>query len=179
MGLSWAAITVAARVFTLIIVEFMLEIIQVSVDKYLIQAADLFAEISTPASIGLCQQSFSEELANLPAEYVSPKGSLLIASYGTQAAGCVALRKFEESICEMKRLYVRPQFRGMGIGLILADSIIAKARDLHYERIRVRTPSPTPQEKLFYLSMGFKEIEANGFLISGPGMHLDLNLQPS
>lgn len=156
----------------------MLEIAQVSVDKYLLQMNDLYAEVAAAGSNGFCHKSH-RELANSPGDYILPVGSLLIASYQTQAAGCAVLRRVEERICELKRLYVRPQFRRMGIGLILADSIISKARDLQYQRMRVVTSSPTHQEKSFYLSLGFQQIGYYESSFSEEGLHMELDLQPA
>src|SRR5580693_8828200 len=92
------------------------------------QARELFFEYAQSLGFSLCFQNFDHELAALPGDYAPPEGRLLLAEFEGQLAGCVALHKLESSICEMKRLYLRPQFRGQGLGHVLADGIIAEAR---------------------------------------------------
>jgi len=103
-------------------------------------------------------KNFKKELANLPGDYAPPGGRLLIALWREQLSGCVALRKLEDRICEMKRLYVRPQFRGKGIGRALAEAIIEKAREIRYHSMRLDTISSMDGARALYLSLGFKEI---------------------
>ncbi len=91
------------------------------------QARELFLEYAQSLGFSLCFQSFDQELANLPGDYAPPDGRLLLAEYEGQLAGCVALHKLEVGICEMKRLYLRPQFRGKGLGRLLADRIILRS----------------------------------------------------
>src|SRR5271167_4376879 len=75
------------------------------------QARELFLEYAQSLGFSLCFQNFDKELAGLPGDYAPPEGRLLLAEYEGQLAGCVALHKLDDSICEMKRLYLRPQFR--------------------------------------------------------------------
>jgi len=98
-------------------------------------------------------------LANLPGDYAPPEGRLLLAEVVGHTAGCVALHKLEDGICEMKRLYLRPQFRGKGLGRALADRIIAEARQIGYERMRLDTVEPVMKDAVgMYRKIGFREI---------------------
>ena len=120
---------------------------------------ELFLEYAQSLGFSLCFQSFDTELASLPGDYAPPAGRLLLAQHENQPAGCVALHKLEPGICEMKRLYLRLQFRGKGLGRALADQIIAEARQIGYERIRLDTVEPVMKDAVaMYRKMGFREI---------------------
>jgi GNAT superfamily N-acetyltransferase len=109
--------------------------------------------------MNLCFQHFEQELAGLPGDYAPPDGRLLLAEYEGQLAGCVALHKWEAGICEMKRLYVRPSFRGKGLGRVLAETIIAAARNIGYQRMRLDTIGPLMKDAVeMYRKLGFREI---------------------
>ena len=97
-----------------------MEIIHVKTAKHLDQIRQLFREYENFLGVNLCFQGFEEELARLPGGYAPPKGSLLLAVDGKNTAGCVALRAFNGDVCEMKRLYLRPKYRGVGLGRKLA-----------------------------------------------------------
>src|SRR5215210_831550 len=103
------------------------------------QARTLFIEYSEGLGLDLCFQNFEQELAELPGRYALPEGRLLLAVSDEQVAGCVALRKIGAGVCEMKRLYVRPEFRGRGIGRAAATHLIAEARALGYAQMRLDT----------------------------------------
>jgi putative acetyltransferase len=123
------------------------------------QARELFLEYAQSLGFSLCFQNFDQELAELPGDYAPPEGRLLLAEYKNQVAGCVALHKVEPGICEMKRLYLRPQFRGQGLGRALADRIIAEARQIGYQRMRLDTVEPVMKDAVaMYRKLGFKEI---------------------
>jgi len=118
----------------------------------------LFEEYAASLDFDLGFQSFGDELKHLPADYVPPDGRLLLAIYQEQAAGCVALRKLEADVCEMKRLFVRPPFQNLKIGKSLAEAVIAEAKKIGYSHMRLDTvPSMARAQKL-YTSLGFKEI---------------------
>jgi ribosomal protein S18 acetylase RimI-like enzyme len=105
--------------------------------------------------------NFDQELAGLPGDYAPPGGRLFLASWDNEAAGCVALRRLEPSICEMKRLYLRPKFRGKGIGKTVAEFIISEAKKIGYQKMRLDTIQTNMQEAVaLYRQLGFKEIAA-------------------
>jgi ribosomal protein S18 acetylase RimI-like enzyme len=120
---------------------------------------ELFQEYAHSLGFSLCFQSFDKELAGLPGDYAPPEGRLLLATYEGTPAGCVALHKLDTGICEMKRLYVRPQFRRKGLGRGLAERIIADARQIGYEQLRLDTVEPMMQAAVvMYRQLGFREI---------------------
>lgn len=137
-----------------------LAITQVETPAQIAQARELFLEYAQSLGFSLCFQSFDAELASLPGDYAPPEGRLLLAQYDDQPAGCVALHRLEPKICEMKRLYLRPQFRGKGLGRALAERIIAEARQIGYERIRLDTVEPVMKDAVaMYRRLGFREID--------------------
>ncbi len=136
-----------------------LNIVRVERGPILNNLRDLFVEYAESLDFDLDFQNFKEELAQLPGEYASPDGCLFIAFYGDLPVGCVGLRKMEGNICEMKRLYVRPRYRTLGIGKVLAESIIQEARSKGYERMRLDTVPSMKKARALYYALGFKEIK--------------------
>ena len=137
----------------------LLQILQAQSADHITQARELFLEYAQSLGFSLCFQDFDKELASLPGDYAPPEGRLLLAEYEGQLAACVALHKLDPDICEMKRLYLRPQFRGKGLGRILADRIIAEARQIGYRRMRLDTVEPVMKDAVaMYRKLGFKEI---------------------
>ncbi|HEY1272003.1 MAG TPA: GNAT family N-acetyltransferase [Terriglobales bacterium] len=120
---------------------------------------ELFLEYAQSLGFSLCFQGFDQELASLPGDYAPPDGRLLLAESGSQLAGCVALHKLDSETCEMKRLYLRPGFRGRGLGRALAERIIAEARDIGYRHMRLDTVEPVMRDAVaMYRRFGFLEI---------------------
>jgi putative acetyltransferase len=123
------------------------------------QARELFLEYAQSLGFSLCFQNFDKELADLPGKYALPDGRLLLAECDSQLAGCAALRKLGEYACEMKRLYLRPQFRGKGLGRALVERIIAEACQTGYTRMRLDTVEPFMRDAVaMYRRFGFREI---------------------
>ena len=122
---------------------------------------ELFVEYGKSLGFSLCFQNFEQELAELPGDYAPPHGRLLLATCADAPAGCVALHKLGPEICEMKRLYVRPQSRGQGLGRSLAERVIAEARQIGYRHMRLDTVEPIMRDAVaLYRLLGFKQIAA-------------------
>lgn len=138
----------------------MLTLKQVVSTEEIEQTRELFHEYVTWLGVNLCFQNYDQEVAELPGEYVPPAGRLYIAIENDQTAGCIALRKLADGFCEMKRLYVRPQFRGRRLGQTLVDRVIEDARQIGYSRMRLDTlPGKMDAAIAMYRSLGFKDIE--------------------
>ena len=128
-------------------------------EAHIAQTRELFLEYAQSLGFSLCFQNFDKELAELPGDYAPPSGRLLLAEYEGEPAGCVALHGIDETICEMKRLYLRPQFRGKGLGRVLAERIITEAREAGYKSLRLDTVGPVMQDAVaLYRKLGFTEI---------------------
>ncbi len=125
---------------------------------HLAEIRALFEEYETELDFDLCFQNFQAELDGLPGAYAPPQGCLLLAESEGRAAGCVALRNLEEGICEMKRLYVRPAFRGRKIGRLLAEALIGQARGMGYAAMRLDTVPKMKRARALYAKLGFREI---------------------
>src|SRR5216683_157100 len=124
-------------------------VVQAESQAQIDQARELFLEYAKSLGFSLCFQNFDKELSGLPGDYDG------------QLAGCAALHKLDPGICEMKRLYLRPPFRGKGLGRVLAEHIIAEARQIGYERMRLDTVEPVMKDAVgMYRKLGFKEIAA-------------------
>jgi len=136
-----------------------LQALQAEFPEQIAAVRELFLEYAESLSFSLCFQSFDKELAGLPGGYAAPDGRLLLAMFDGQPAGCVALHKIDDHVCEMKRLYVRPQFRGKGLGKALAERIINEARAIGYKKLRLDTVEPVMRTAVgMYRQLGFREI---------------------
>jgi len=152
-------------------------IAQAESPSHVAQVRELFLEYASSLGFSLCFQGFDKELAGLPGKYAPPDGRLFLARYGEEAAGCVALRKLEPEIAEMKRLYLRDKFRGRGLGRILAELIIAEARAMGYRKIRLDTVGPKMQDAVaLYGKLGFKEIAPYRSNPIDGAMYMELSL---
>jgi putative acetyltransferase len=133
--------------------------VQAECSAQVAQARELFQEYAQSLGVNLCFQNFEQELAGLPGHYAPPDGRLLLAEYDGQLAGCVALHKWDDGICEMKRLCLRPSFRGKGLGRAIAEKIIADASSIGYQRMRLDTIEPLMKDAVeMYRKLGFREI---------------------
>jgi putative acetyltransferase len=118
---------------------------------------ELLVEYEQGLGVSLCFQGFERELAALPGEYARPNGRLLLARIAGEPAGCVALRRLAAREAEMKRLFVRPAFRGMGLGRTLVECVIDEARALGYGMLRLDTLPPMTAAQALYAELGFLE----------------------
>jgi putative acetyltransferase len=118
-------------------------------------ARELFLEYAESLGFSLCFQGFDKEIQELPGAYAPPRGCLLLAGGG---AGCIAVRPLTDEICEMKRLYVRPAFRGSGLGRSLAEAAIERARGMGYNAMRLDTLPVMERAIELYRDLDFREI---------------------
>lgn len=167
----------------------MLRIVPADTKEAVNQARALFREYEASLGVDLCFQNFEKELEELPGEYAAPEGRLLLAfleeasgaSMGGRAApgdlaGCIALRRFDRDICEMKRLYVRSQYRGKGIGRALALAVIAAAQEIGCRRICLDTLPQMDAAQALYHSLGFRDVPPYRFNPVPGARYLELTL---
>lgn len=138
----------------------MLRLTQATTYRDLEQARELFKEYEASLGVSLCFQNFAEEVANLPGEYAPPRGRLLLLREFDQIVGCVAMRPAGSTTCEMKRLFLRPAYRGRGLGRVLVEAIIEEAQKIGYAHMRLDTMTDRMGRAVeLYKSLGFIEIE--------------------
>ncbi|MCI0409438.1 MAG: GNAT family N-acetyltransferase [Acidobacteria bacterium] len=135
-----------------------MEIRQALGDDEIAIARGLFREYEAELGMDLCFQGFERELAGLPGDYAPPSGRLLLAWMNGQPVGCVALRRIEEGVCEMKRLYLKPSMRRGGAGRLITLTLIQEARTLGYRRLRLDTLPVMKAAIALYRSLGFQSI---------------------
>jgi GNAT superfamily N-acetyltransferase len=124
----------------------------------LLEVRTLFREYADSLGVDLSFQDFDRELASLPGDYAPPRGSLLVADSGGVVAGCIALRMLGPDVCEMKRLFVRPAFRGARLGRALVEAILSEARRIGYSRMRLDTLPSMAEAIVLYQRLGFTDI---------------------
>jgi putative acetyltransferase len=155
----------------------MLSILPATSAPHISSARVLFREYAESLGFDLCFQGFEQEVANLPGEYQPPRGRLLLAYWDGEAVGCAALHDLGDGIAEMKRLYVKPSARGHGVGKALSESILAEARAIGYQKIRLDTIRDQMQSAIaLYRAQGFREIEPYRFNPITGALYMELNL---
>jgi len=155
-----------------------IDIEQVTGGPGLSEIRTLFEEYAASIGVDLCFQGFPKELAGLPGAYAPPSGRLLLARVQRTPAGCVALRRLTPDVCEMKRLYVRPPFRGTGLGRRLAEAVIGAGRSLGYAAMRLDTLATMSSARALYQSLGFHPISPYGHNPVAGAEFLELPLGP-
>ena len=140
----------------------MVHLVSVDSDELLDRIRVLFREYAASLNFDLSFQDFETELAALPGNYAPPAGGMIVAlDSENESAGCVAFRGTSwAGVCEMKRLFVRPTYRGLGVGKILVTAVIESAANAGYERMRLDTVPEMKAAQGLYRSLGFEEIEA-------------------
>jgi len=134
---------------------WVLKLVHVGSSEEMPVVRKLFLEYAASLDVDLCFQGFEHELETLPGEYAPPEGTIIIALCDEDAAGCVALRKIDTAVCEMKRLYVKPEHRSKGVGRALAEAVIAQAREIGYASMRLDTLQSMTEANALYVSLGF------------------------
>jgi putative acetyltransferase len=134
------------------------KIVAISSPDHLQIVKKLFLEYAQSLDFNLCFQNFENEYAGLPGEYAPPGGMLLLALADDSPAGCVALRRIDASACEMKRMYVRTEYRGCRYGRKLAGEVIQRAKEIGYTTMRLDTVPSMKEAIALYRSLGFREI---------------------
>ncbi len=136
----------------------------------------LFQEYTQMLGIDLAFQNFDAEFSNLPGDYALPDGRLYLAEYDGFTAGCIAIHPFDGVCCEIKRLYVRPAFRGKSIGRALVEQVIADAREMHYSGVMLDTMAFLENSVALYRKLGFQETEPYRYNPMPDALYFRLNL---
>ena len=155
----------------------MVTIVRAGSEVEVASARVLFQEYAASLGVSLEFQDFTCELAGLPGEYAPPSGRLLLARVDGEAAGCVALRRLEERVCEMKRLYVRPAHQGQGLGRRLAEALIDEARQAGYTVMRLDTLPPMQTAMALYESLVFRDTAPYRYNPIAGARYMELSLR--
>lgn len=131
-----------------------------STDLEFEEAKELFNEYAASLNVDLCFQNFSQELENVRKLYDKPTGTLLVVYKSGVPVGCVGVRRFDDATAELKRMYVRPECRGLNIGKELLDRALSAAKELGYSKMRLDTLSSMTRAQKLYESFGFASIPA-------------------
>jgi len=156
--------------------ETMDTLLVANTDALIQTTGELFREYARSLPFKLDFQDFEAELADIGHHYAPPRGRLYIALADDRPAGCVALRDLGKGVCEMKRLYVRPEFQGRHIGRKLAETVIEAAREIGYTCIRLDTVPAMKSANALYASLGFRPIDAYRFNPVEGAIYLELKL---
>jgi ribosomal protein S18 acetylase RimI-like enzyme len=155
----------------------MIKIAEADTKEFVENAKKLIREYAQSLEFDLGFQDFDNEMVNFPGQYVFPRGCLYIALNANQPIGCVALRDLGQGICEMKRLYVKPHFRGQKVGKLLAEAVIKAARNMGYDYMRLDTIPSMRHANMLYTSLGFKQIAPYRFNPIEGATFFELNLK--
>ena len=140
--------------------ELVMEIVQAAWPGHRETVEAMFREYAASIDADICFQGLQQELASLPGNYASPTGCVLLAFVDDQLAGCGAMRPLSKGICELKRLYLRPEFRGRDLGRAIAEALIGKAKAVGYQTMRLDTLSTMTAAQALYTILGFKPTSA-------------------
>ncbi len=136
---------------------------KIASEEDLAEVKKLFREYANFLQVDLCFQGFEDELAQLPAKYAEPAGTLLLAKVDNQPAGCVGLWALETGVCEMKRLYVKPEFQGLGLGKKMTLQLIEIAQEKGYNKMKLDTLKRLQSANYLYVALGFQETQPYNF----------------
>ncbi|MFH2092606.1 MAG: GNAT family N-acetyltransferase [Pseudomonadota bacterium] len=155
----------------------MITIIKADTKDLILTAKSLFQEYAESLDFDLCFQNFNQELQNLAEQYASPLGCLFLAFEGETAIGCIGLRLFEKKICEMKRLYVKPEYRNLKVGKLLVENVIKAGKFLNYDAMRLDTLPSMKSANALYKSFGFELIAPYRHNPIEGAIYMELNLK--
>jgi putative acetyltransferase len=155
----------------------MVKIVEANTRELIEQAKELIQEYAQSLEFDLGFQDFDKEMENFPGQYACHRGCLYIALDANQPIGCVALRELGQGVCEMKRLYVKPYYRGQKAGKLLVEVVIKAARNMGYDFMRLDTIPSMKQANMLYNALGFKQIAPYRFNPIEGATFFELNLK--
>ena len=154
----------------------MIKIVEANTKEFVEKTKELIREYAQSLEFDLGFQDFDKEMETFPGQYAFPRGCLYIALDANQPIGCVALRDLGDGICEMKRLYVIPNYRGQKVGKLLAEVVIKAAKDMGYDYMRLDTIPSMKHANMLYSALGFKQITPYRFNPIEGATFFELNL---